>query len=51
MNPKPGSPEAVDRGCRCPIYDNAHGLGSIRGGFIIAESCPLHWHEYAPDFV
>lgn len=28
--PNPGSDEAIDRGCTCPILDNAHGAGISR---------------------
>ena len=44
MTPNPGSPEAVEQGCTCPILDNGHGdeyLGQTRG-FWITEDCPLH---------
>lgn len=33
--PKPGSDEALDRGCTCPVMDNGHGRRS-------SENCPLH---------
>jgi hypothetical protein len=39
--PKPGSPEAVDQGCTCPIMDNAYGQG-IDGSFWLTDDCPLH---------
>ena len=42
--PNPGSDEALDQGCRCPVIDNGHGnekLGKTRGFWINAE-CPLH---------
>lgn len=40
----PGSEEAVNQGCTCPVLDNGHGdeiLGHVRG-FWIDENCPLH---------
>lgn len=43
--PSPGSHEATERGCTCPVMDNAHGCGipSRDGpGFLIAGDCPLH---------
>ena len=44
--PTPGSDEALDLGCRCPVLDNAHGKGFPWGdtnpAFWIAEDCPLH---------
>lgn len=42
--PNPGSREAGERGCICPVMDNWHGadeLGRIRG-FVVVEGCPLH---------
>lgn len=47
--PNPGSDEAHEQGCRCPILDNAHGdgysLDRATGEplFVIVESCKLHW--------
>lgn len=40
----PGSPEAVEHGCRCPIIDNHHGKGVRDRGnqFVIEKRCPLH---------
>lgn len=45
--PTPGSDEALELGCRCPVLDNAHGRGA-RGTsgddaeFWISAACPLH---------
>lgn len=42
---KPGSPEAVTRGCLCPILDNHGGAGVTWGGetsWWIDGDCPLH---------
>lgn len=42
--PNPGSPEAVEQGCECPVLDNGRGnekLGQERG-FWINGNCPLH---------
>lgn len=43
-DPKPGSPEAVEKGCRCPVMDNHHGMGWDGGGnvFVVNAHCPLH---------
>jgi len=43
----PGSDEALARGCRCAVLDNAHGAGfrtNERGEplFWITCGCPLH---------
>lgn len=53
--PNPGSDEALERGCRCPVLDNAHGRGYMGGMkdddgntvFVIVGGCPLHWPD--PD--
>lgn len=46
QTPNPGSPEAVEQGCTCPVYDNAHGRGfggdGEQWGWWITEKCPLH---------
>ena len=42
--PNPGSREAVEAGCICPVMDNWRGdpeLGRIRG-FRVVVGCPLH---------
>lgn len=53
INFKPGSKEAIDVGCLCPVLDNAHGKG-YRGGvkddngetlYVYSELCPLHGHK------
>ena len=45
--PPPGSSSAVDRGCTCPVYDNAHGAGMGRDEhgrvvYVMSLDCPLH---------
>lgn len=43
--PNPGSPEAVEKGCTCPILDNGYGRGTPYRGeveFWISGDCPLH---------
>ncbi len=41
--PTPGSNEALEEGCKCPILDNAHGRGMLGGGiFVVNAECPLH---------
>ena len=48
--PNPGSPEAVSKGCTCPVMDNNSGRGyrgAMRGTgkevvFVMVEDCPLH---------
>ena len=50
--PNPGSPAAVDLGCKCPVLDNAHGRGMYgdgeRFGYWMTASCPLHGNPTAP---
>jgi hypothetical protein len=42
--PTPGSPEAIKRGCTCPVLDNRYGKGvrDDRDEFWITYYCPLH---------
>lgn len=50
--PNPGSREAIDAGCDCPMFANRHGRGvdlSLTGAattdgpaFQITDTCPLH---------
>lgn len=44
--PKPGTKEARERGCKCPVIDNYHGLGrggdGAKWGWIVNDGCPLH---------
>lgn len=51
MIPNPGSDEALDQGCRCPVLDNNHGEGSDwgPGKFWRSADCPLHGMEKGED--
>lgn len=45
--PNPGSKEAIDQGCKCPVLDNHHGRGVLIGQdpnpqFWYTEDCPVH---------
>ncbi len=40
--PNPGSVEATDLGCTCPVIDNHFGNGVPGQGFWITSGCPLH---------
>ena len=42
--PNPGSDEAIDQGCTCPVLDNSHGKGymGIPNVFVFSGGCPLH---------
>ena len=47
--PKPGSNEAIEQGCVCPVIDNGHGKGHLgdgeKYGWWISGYCPLHGEE------
>ncbi len=55
--PNPGSREALDAGCRCPVMDNAHGKfppipagtpwGGETGGWYVNPDCPVHGGQSA----
>lgn len=45
--PNPGSDEALDQGCTCPVMDNGHGRGYYTDPdgviqFVISCDCPIH---------
>ena len=42
--PTPGSKEAIEQGCICPVMDNEYGRGYMgqEGVFIYSTSCPVH---------
>jgi hypothetical protein len=47
LPPPPGSTQAVEMGCTCPVIDNGRGKGHMKDKngyilFIITEGCPLH---------
>lgn len=37
----PGSDEAIDVGCICPVMDNGHGRRTD-GRFVYVVGCPVH---------
>jgi len=50
-DPKPGSKEAIEAGCNCPVLDNAHGggipipnpeTGEIQLAYWMTADCVLH---------
>ena len=45
-DPKPGTRQASELDCTCPVLDNGHGRGYMgdgeRYGFVVQENCPLH---------
>jgi hypothetical protein len=38
----PGSDEALEQGCKCPVLDNNHGRGRGDGNYVMNVECPLH---------
>lgn len=44
--PNPGSEEAQEQGCICPVMDNNHGQGipDGKGGYVfwMNDNCPVH---------
>ena len=42
--PNPGSEEAIEAGCICPVLDNEHGKGymGLSGVFVYTQGCPVH---------
>ena len=47
--PNPGSLEAIEAGCECPVLDNEHGAGCFQVDgepmFWITGTCPIHGVE------
>lgn len=42
-NYPPGSKEAVEKGCLCPVVDNCRGKGIGNGLFRDSEGNPAYW--------
>lgn len=42
--PNPGTQEAIDKNCTCPVIDNHYGKGRFGNEevFIYNTECPLH---------
>ena len=42
--PNPGTQEAIDKGCTCPVLDNEYGRGymGVSGMFVYTGGCPVH---------
>lgn len=42
--PNPGTKEAVEAGCKCPVIDNHYGRGycGVAGEFVYNMDCPIH---------
>lgn len=39
----PGSDEAIERDCSCPVLDNSHGEGYMgTDRYVVSFNCPLH---------
>lgn len=46
--PTPGSREAIDLGCTCPVMDNDGGRGFVINGetcFWFTQGCPVHGRD------
>ena len=45
--PKPGSQEAIDAGCKCPVLDNACGTGylGMPGVYVMSANCSIHGYK------
>lgn len=43
--PNPGSDEALDQGCTCPVLDNGRGRRAPYppDGWWMTEGCPVHF--------
>jgi len=50
MNANPGSREARDGGCICPVMDNNNGRGYFQTDdgpvFVMHSDCPMHGDEH-----
>lgn len=42
--PNPGTDEALQQGCTCPVLDNSHGRGYMgqEGVFVYSVGCTVH---------
>ena len=40
----PGSKQAIEMGCLCPVLDNSHGKGymGMKDIFVYNRDCPIH---------
>lgn len=44
----PGSDEAIDEGCTCPVLDNSHGEGYMgTDRYVVSFDCPIHGENNA----
>lgn len=46
--PNPGSKEAQELGCTCPVLDNAHGKGYMLQPNVFVYNCACPVHAYKP---
>ncbi len=44
----PGSDDALEAGCRCPILENGHGRGymGMEGFYVYTEDCEYHKEDW-----
>ena len=47
--PPPGSKEAINKGCKCPVMDNSYGKGymCMEGVYVYSDRCNLHKEGFA----
>ena len=39
---RPGSPDSLSAGCKCPVMDNGAGRGRGDGQFVMSADCQIH---------
>ena len=49
--PDPGTEEAIEMGCTCPVMDNEYGRGwcGQEGVFVFNMGCPVHKQVLEPS--
>ena len=47
LKPPPGSNEAIQQGCKCPVIENNRGKGymGLEGVYVYSGGCDLHIAE------
>ena len=51
VEPRPGTQDALDAGCTCPVIDNRYGkgYGGLEGVYCYTTGCPVHWPKEEED--
>lgn len=51
--PNPGSKEAINQGCTCPVIDNCYGKGigqnGEKFGWYMSADCSIHGNKLTND--